>query len=311
MTSGLSAILLAEPDGFPDKARAILERLAPVHTLDTLQNPAGVRAVFVRLARRIDAAFLANYPNLEWLVTPTTGQTHLDHQALETAGVRVLALTGQIEFLDSIRATAEHTLALLLALMRCLPAAAASVVAGEWDRYPFKGREISGSTVLIVGYGRLGRQMEGIYRALGAHVIATDMLPNRVPEDMSVTLDAGLAKADIISIHVNHSPETTALIGRSALDKVKQGAVLVNTSRGEILDQSELFSALRSGRLRGAALDVLNEEPDPITPEVSAAILEFGSRLLITPHISGFTADSLERVEVFMSERLTELWYDR
>jgi D-3-phosphoglycerate dehydrogenase / 2-oxoglutarate reductase len=304
-----SSILLAEPDGFPDSARAILESLATVHTPDTLEDPAAVRAVFVRLARRINADFLVRYPNLEWLVTPTTGQTHLDHAALEAAGVRILALTGRTEFLDSIRATAEHTLALLLALLRRLPAAAASVTAGEWDRYPFKGREVSGSTVLIVGFGRLGRQMNGIYRALGARVIATDTLPDRVPGDMSVTLANGLAEADIVSVHVNHAPETTALIGRAALDQVKPGAVLVNTSRGEILDQPELFRALRSGRLEGAALDVLVGEPNPITAELRSAIAEFGPRLLITPHISGFTADSLERVEVFMSERLAEAWH--
>lgn len=309
MTKRRSSILLAEPDGFPDSARAILGRLASVHTPDTLEDPAAVRAVFVRLACRIDADFLARYPNLEWLVTPTTGQTHLDHTALEAAGVRILALTGRTEFLDSIRATAEHTLALLLALLRRLPAAAASVNAGEWDRYPFKGREVSGSTALIVGYGRLGRQMNGIYRALGARVIATDILPGRVPGDMFVTLGTGLAEADIVSVHVNHMPETTALIGRTELDQVKPGAVLVNTSRGEILDQPELFRALRSGRLWGAALDVLIGEPDPMTAEVRSAIAEFGPRLLITPHISGFTADSLERVELFMSEKLAELWY--
>ena len=308
MTQSRSSILLLEPDGFPAIARAILAGLAPVHTPATLLDPTEVRAMFVRLARRIDAEFLASYPNLKWLVSPTTGQTHLDHGALEAAGVRILALTGQTEFLDSIRATAEHTLALLLALLRHLPAAASSVTAGGWDRYPFKGREVSGSTALIVGYGRLGRQMNGLYRALGARVIATDVLPERVPEDMLVTLDTGLAEADIISIHVNHTHETTALIGRKELFQVKPGSVLVNTSRGEILDQPELFRALRSGRLRGAALDVLIGEPDPITAEVKAAIAEFGPRLVITPHISGFTADSLERVEVFMSERLAEIW---
>lgn len=308
MTHGRSSIMLAEPEDFPDRAREILESLAPVHTPNTLEDPSSVRAVFVRLAHRIDADFLAQYPNLAWLVTPTTGQTHLDHAALEASGVRILALTGQTEFLDSIRATAEHTLALLLALLRRLPAAATSVAAGEWDRYPFKGREVSGTTVHVIGYGRLGRQMTGIYKALGARVIATDILPDRVPRNMLVTLDAGLAEADIISVHVNHTPETTALIGRAALDQVKPGAILVNTSRGEILDQRELFRALRSGRLGGAALDVLVGEPDPMTSEVRSAIAEFGPRLLITPHISGFTKDSLERVEVFMSERLAEMW---
>lgn len=309
MTHGRSSIMLAEPVGFPERAREILESLAPVHTPDTLEDPASVRAVFVRLARRIDADFLAQYPNLAWLVTPTTGQTHLNHAALAAAGVRILALTGQTEFLDSIRATAEHTLALLLALLRRLPAAAASVAAGEWDRYPFKGREVSGSTVLVIGYGRLGRQMTGIYNALGARVIATDILPDHVPRNMLVTLEAGLAEADIISVHVNHTPETTALIGREALNRVKSGAVLVNTSRGEILDQNEVFRALRSGRLSGAALDVLIGEPDPMTADVKAAISGLGSRLLITPHISGFTTDSLERVEVFMSQRLAEIWH--
>lgn len=308
MTQNNVVILIAEPEAFPERAFEMLAQLGTVCTPYNLTEPTAVRAVFVRLAKRIDEEFLASFPNLEWLVTPTTGQNHLDHSALTNAGVKVLALTRETAFLDSIRATAEHTLALLLALLRKLPAAVESVNSGEWDRYPFKGREIAGSTAFLIGYGRLGRQMHGIYEALGARVIATDIVSGRVPEAMFKTLESGLAEADIVSIHVNLAPETIGLIGQKELACVNPDAVLVNTSRGEIIDQRALFEALRSGRLSGAAIDVLHGEPEPVTPEVLAAIKEFETRLVITPHISGFTWNSLERVEVFMSEKLIKAW---
>jgi D-3-phosphoglycerate dehydrogenase / 2-oxoglutarate reductase len=308
MIKNNSVILLAEPDDFPVSAIEMLGQLGVVETPKTLSNPTMVQAVFVRLATRIDKEFLSQFPNLLWVVTPTTGQNHLDHVALKNSGVKILALTGETIFLNSVRATAEHTLALLLALFRQLPAAVNSVNTGNWDRYPFKGREISGSTVFIIGYGRLGRQMHGIYQTLGARVIATDIIPDRVPDYMFTNLKEGLAKADIISVHVNYTPETEKLIGRQEYASIKPGAVLVNTSRGEVLDQSGLFLALRSAQLSGAAIDVLVGEPTPITAEVLSAIEEFGMRLLITPHISGFTYDSLERVEVFMSKKLISAW---
>lgn len=304
-------ILLNEPDGFPVATRARLARCAPVVTKQDDFDPARVEAIFVRLAERIDASFIARFPALRFVVTPTTGLNHLDRAALERARVGVLGLTGRTEFLDTIHATAEHTIALALALLRSLPDAAQAVRAGTWDRYPFKGRELAGSTVFILGYGRLGRQLRGLYAAFGAQVIAHDSVPGRAPPELSVPREEGLARADLLSIHVNLTDDTAGLLGAEDFARLKPGAMLVNTSRGEIIDQTALFDTLRKGRLAGAALDVLWDEPDPLSPAVRAALREFGSRLLVTPHISGFTHNSLERAEDFMAQCLEKIWVQR
>lgn len=301
-------ILLNEPDGFPSAARARLALCAPVVTPRDAFDPARVEAIFVRLAERIDETFLTRFPALRFLVTPTTGLNHLDRDALERRSVRVLSLTGRTEFLDTIHATAEHTIALALSLLRRLPDAAQAVKEGTWDRYPFKGREISRSTVFILGYGRLGRQVDRLYTAFGANVIAHDPIAGRVPLPISVSLEEGLARADLLSIHVNLTDDTKGLLGEAAFARMKPGSVIVNTSRGEIIDQPALFNSLGSGHLAGAALDVLWDEPQPLSRSVRAALEEFGPRLVVTPHISGFTHDSLERVETFMAQCLEEAW---
>ncbi len=301
-------ILLNEPDGFPAATRARLARCAPVVTPQDTFDPAQVEAIFVRLAERIDDTFLARFPMLHFLVTPTTGLNHLDRAALERRRVDVLSLAGRTEFLDRIHATAEHTIALALSLLRRLPDAALAVRAGAWDRYPFKGGELARSTVFILGYGRLGRQVRGLYTAFGAQVVAHDPIPGRVPQQFSVSREDGLARADLLSIHVNLTDETTGLLGKAEFSRMKRGAMLVNTSRGEIIDQTALFDSIRTGHLAGAALDVLWDEPDPLSPAVRAALQEFGPRLVVTPHISGFTHNSLERVEDFMAQCLEEAW---
>ncbi len=302
-------ILLNEPEGFPEAAKLRLANCAPVVTPQDAFDPLLVEVVFIRLAENIDAAFLARFPNLRILVTPTTGLNHLDRCALEHARVHVISLAGQTAFLDTVRATAEHTIALALALLRQLPAATESVRKGKWNRYPFLGRELSNSTVLILGYGRVGRQVHQLYEAFGASVVAHDTVVDKVPNGISVPLIEGLGRADLVSVHVNLTPGSHSFFGARHLSQMKAGSILVNSSRGEILDQSAVFDSLRTGHLAGAALDVLCGEPAPLSSEVRMALRELGSRLLITPHISGFTKESLEKVENFMVQRLIELWH--
>lgn len=294
-------IQLLEPDGFPPAALKRLRELGPV-----VEGPAeetgDVDAVFTRLALILDEQFHARYPRLRWIVSPTTGLNHiaLDHFAAH--GVEVISLRGRTEFLDNIHATAEHTLALALALIRKLPAAAAAVATGIWDRNPHKGQELFGKTVLIYGYGRIGRQVAALYRAFGCVVRAHDSIAGRVPADLACDLAETLALTDILSIHVPLAAATEGLIDAALLARLPARAVLINTSRGEIVDQPALLDALDSGALAGAALDVLTGEPSPLSPALSARLAALGDRLLVTPHIGGFTDESLAAVETYITD---------
>lgn len=296
-------IRIFEPVDFPEAATRRLALLGEVLAGPGGDDPEpGVAAVFVRLGQRLDAAFHARFPDLRWIVSPTTGLNHIDLDHFARHGVEVISLRGRTAFLDSIHATAELTLALALVLIRDLPAAAAAVSAGVWDRYPHKGRELHGKTVLILGYGRIGRLVTPLYAAFGCRVLAHDVEPTRVPPERRCNFPDALAETDILSIHLPYGPATERLIDAELLARLPARAIVINTARGEVIDQEALLAALERGALAGAALDVLQGEPYPLTPALRQRLAGLRGRLLVTPHIGGFTWESLEAVENFIAD---------
>lgn len=292
-------IQLLEPEAFPRAALRRLETIGTVIAGET-DDTSHIAAVFTRLGTVLDADFHARYPALRWVVSPTTGLNHIDLEYFGQAGVEVISLRGRTEFLDNIHATAEHTLALVLTLIRNVPAAVQDVREGRWDRYPHKGTELFGKTVLLYGYGRIGRLVAPIFHAFGCKVLAHDIVPGRVPEAMRCDPEEALAGSDILSIHLPLTRDTEGAINEAILSRLPARAIVVNTSRGEIVDQEYLLGALEAGVLAGAALDVLRDEPAPLTSQLRARIAGLGSRIIVTPHIGGFTYESLEAVEKFI-----------
>lgn len=307
-------MLVAEPDRFSPRAVAILRTAAEVELRETrgpeLQRAFAERdAIWIRLGRRIDAAVLGPRPRCRTLVAGVTGLDHIDLDACAARGVRVLSLKGEVDFLKEVRATAELTVGLLLALLRQLPAAVLHVRAGGWDRDLFRGRELHGRTAGIVGVGRLGSQVARLLGAFGMRVLGHDPragVPPQLAEARPKLRDL-LAESDVVSLHVPYGPETHHLIGAGELAAMKPTAVLINTSRGGVLDEAALLAALQEGRLAGAGLDVLDGEPaiDGRHPVVKAAASR--DNLLVLPHLGGCTVESLEKTEVFLAERLAAL----
>ncbi|MBM6578462.1 hypothetical protein KCP91_18925 [Microvirga sp. SRT01] len=299
-------ILILEPDGFPTEA---IDRLRGLGTVAIGPNAPGAGAaevVFVRLSTTLDANFHARYPALRWIVSPTTGLNHIDLAHFAAREVGVISLRGRVDFLDHIHATAEHTLALALALIRRLAPAACDVAAGNWNRYPFKGRELFGKTVLLYGYGRIGRMVAPLYRAFGCHVLGCDIIPDRVPDDMRCDFPGILSAIDVLSIHLPLNDTTMGIVNTTLLARLSRHAIVVNTARGEIIDQPALLAALERENLAGAALDVLWGEPTPIDTALQARLAALQGRLLVTPHIGGFTYESLEMVENYIVDVFIE-----
>lgn len=294
-------IQLLEPEGFPAAAIERLKRLGPV-IAGAAEDTREVEAVFTRLAAVLDRDFHRRYPRLRWIVSPTTGLDHIDLEHFAGCGVEVISLRGHTDILDDIHATAEHTLALALALLRKLPSAVAEVRRGRWDRYPHKGRELHGKKVLVYGFGRIGRQVAALYRSFGCEVRAHDRVAGRLPEPLAGAPETLLTDTDILSIHLPLEAETKGLVGADLLARLPSRAMVVNSSRGEILDQEALLNALEQGRLAGAALDVLAGEPAPLGPELLRRMKALGDRLVVTPHIGGFTFESLEAVENYVAD---------
>lgn len=306
-------ILNAEPDRYSPRARAALEEVADV-TEEALDREGLLRALptydalIVRLGHRIDAALLEAAPRLKVVATATTGLDHIDLKACRDRGVEVLSLRGENEFLRTVVATAEHTWALLLALIRRIPAASAAAARGEWNRDAFRGRELEGKRLGVLGLGRIGERVARYGLAFGMEVRGYDRYRETWPEEFirMPTLDTLLETCDVLTIHVPSNEDTRAMVGRRQLARLPAGAIVVNTSRGAVLESAALIDFVRSGRIAGAAVDVIEGETGPSglsgDPILQAARdLE---QVLVTPHIGGATTESMEKTEVFMAGKL-------
>lgn len=306
-------ILNAEPSNYSSEARRILLSIGELHESrltrdELLKCLGGFDVLIVRLGIQVDRDLISSSPRLKAIVTATTGLDHIDTEVASKQGVAVLSLRGESEFLRSIHATAEHTWALLLALIRDIPAAAAAVKRGEWNRDQFRGTELFGKILGIVGYGRIGQRVGAYGQAFGMQTKVYD--PGKVdfpPQvDKYDSLKDLLNAADVISLHVPLNENTKTLMSYAEFEIMKKGALLINTSRGGVVDEEALLKALETGRLGGAALDVV--EGEPTFPDGKTRLLvEYAkahANLIITPHIGGATFESMEKTEIFMANKL-------
>ena len=335
-------IFNAEPAGYAPEAAAVLAeagevRMEEVDRRGLMEAVPWATALIVRLGHRVDDELMARAPTLRVVATATTGLDHVDEEAARRRGVAVLSLRGESEFLDTVHATAEHTWALALALARRIPWAHGHAVAGGWERGRFRGREMAGRALGVVGLGRVGRRVAQYGLAFGMRVAAYDPSPARWVEgvEWAPGLRELAAASDVLSVHVVLDGTTRGLIGADVLAALPQGALIVNTSRGAVIDEAALAAALESGRLGGAALDVLCGEPSavergrsvgppageragwpsppagergPASPLV--ALARRRSDMLLTPHIGGATFESMARTEIFMARKLRRFCRD-
>jgi len=301
-------VLISEAERFSPAVIRRLEEHVTLRLAD-LERPALIEAVgdvhvlWVRLRNSIDAEVMDAGPSLKWIVTPTTGLNHIDLVAAKSRAISVLSLKGHSDFLRRVCATAEHTMALIFALLRHLPRAVDHVRAGGWDRDLFCGSELDGKTVGIVGYGRLGRLLAGYLSVFGVRILTTDK-PGCSDEGL-LPLDQLLAESHIVSLHVDYTEANRGFFGPEAFAAMKPGAFFINTARGELVDEVALLDALHSGRLAGAALDVLADED--ATGMADHPLVAYATRhdnLIITPHIGGCTGESMEKTEAYAAELL-------
>lgn len=308
-------ILNAEPDRYSGEAKSVLREFA---TLDerSLTRPALLEciadydAIIVRFAHRIDRDVIAAGQKLRAIACAATGTDHIDVEAARSRGVAIVSLAGEAAFLRQIPASAEHSWGLLLALMRRIPWAAEAVRQGEWRRDAFRGRDLAGRTLGIIGCGRIGEKVARYGLAFEMNVQAFDPHRAELPEGVTraTSLSALMQSADAIMVHVPLNKDTAGLIDAKLLASVKSGAVLVNTARGAVIDEGALLAALKAGHLSGAALDVLaDEEPSRIAGHPLVVHARQSDNLILTPHIGGATHDSMAATEIFIARKLRQL----
>lgn len=309
-------VLFLESEGFSEQALANLREkfdvaYCNINELDRFRTKERVKGLFVRLMSRIDETVFARFPNLRFVISPTTGHNHLDLEAMHNRGIHIVSLKDEAEFLASVAATAELTWGLILSLTRRIPQALNHVESGEWDRDLFRGIDLSGRTLGIVGYGRLGRIIEKYAQAFSMKVLINDIEPRDPVYGQMAPLNRLLAESDIVTVHVDFNPSSVNMFGEAEFRYMKPTAYFVNTSRGELVDEDALVAALRECRLAGAATDVIREEQSGRADSaLLCALNELQDRLLVTPHIGGASWDSMTKTENFIVEKLIRFSLD-
>lgn len=257
-------------------------------------------AVLMRGNPPIGKVLLELAPNLKVIAKHGAGVDSVDLAAATASGIAVL-VAGDA----NAPAVAEHTMALILAVGRDLVLLDSSVRKGEWARGAYQGREIAGRTLGIVGFGRIGRRVAGMAGCFGLTVVALPRRPGTVDPGLAreaASLDALLTESDIVSLHLPLTADTASLIDRRALGLMKSGALLVNTGRGGLVDEAALAEALTSGRLAGAALDTLAEEP----PRPDSPLLH-APNLLVTPHVAAMTGAAIARMGIGAAQNIVDV----
>jgi phosphoglycerate dehydrogenase-like enzyme len=246
--------------------------------------------VTIRARTAFDAALLAELPNLKVIAVTGTGYNQIDVDAATARGILVCNSPGR-----SSQSVAELTMALLLAALRHIPRADQAVRRGDWSDpwATLQGRDLSGKTLGILGLGNIGPIVARLGLAFGMRVLAWSQ--NLTLERAALAgaelavLDELLAESDVVSIHLRLSPRTRGLLDDRRLERMRPGAVLVNTSRGEIVEEGALIAALREGRL-SAGLDVFNQEPLPVSHPLASL-----PNVVLAPHIGSVTEESSRR----------------
>ena len=214
---------------------------------------------------------------------------YADLKAATKRGIVVTHVPGY-----ATEAVAEYAIALLLAAVRKLPSADVHVRKGDFDWRPFGGRELAGKTLGVIGTGAIGSRVAEIARAFGMEILGHDKYPNpKRAEEIRmkyVDLPTLLKESDVITLHVTLTPETEKLLGKKEIATMKNGAVIINTSQGKVIDEKAMIDALKSGKLSYAGLDVFSEEP----PRKSNLLFKLDNTVL-SPHVGFHTFEAAKR----------------
>ncbi|AAL81518.1 3-phosphoglycerate dehydrogenase [Pyrococcus furiosus DSM 3638] len=260
-----------------------------------------VEAIIVRSKPKITRKVIENAPKLKVIARAGVGLDNIDVEAAKEKGIEVVNAPAA-----SSRSVAELAVGLMFAVARKIAYADRKMREGKWAKKECMGIELEGKTLGIIGFGRIGYQVAKIARALGMKLLLYDPYPNeeRAKEvgGKFVDLETLLKESDIVTIHVPLIPETYHLINEERLRLMKRTAILINTSRGAVVDTQALIKALEEGWIAGAGLDVFEEEPLP----ENHPLTKFDN-VVLTPHIGASTYEAQERAGVEVAEKIVEI----
>ncbi len=295
-------------DAVDQKCRTILESAGFEVTFEAGMPPEKIKSVIsnynalvVRSETQVTQELISLMDNMIVIGRAGTGVDNIDVDSATRKGIIVMNTPG-----GNTISTAEHTMALMLGMCRNLAQANQSMKEGKWERKKFKGTELEGKTLGVVGLGKVGREVAVRSKAFGMNIIGYDpVISMESAERLGVTfvdLDKIFSDSDIITVHVPLSEETENLISAETLKKCKKGVKIINCARGGIVNEQALLEALNSGKVSAAAFDVYVKEP----PEVIEGLFQH-DKVLTTPHLGASTEEAQEKVAVQIGEQIVDL----
>ncbi len=301
---------------YTKEAKQIIESLGTVDYVewsqsDLLENIENYDIAIIGLGLQFDNEVLTKAKKLKAICTATTGLDHIDKDTAKQNGIEILSLKNETEFLNTITGTAELGWGLLLDLTRGISKSIEEVKQYKWERENFRGNELRGKTLGIVGLGRLGRMMARYGHAFYMNVIAHDPhISDSEFSDLEVTsvsFQELLEKSDVVSVNVHLSNDTEKMFDQKAFNSMKDSALFINTARGKIVDESALLETLQNKKIKGYATDVLDGELNFHQSFEHHPLVEYAKNndnLLISPHIGGMTVESRAATDIFIAKKL-------
>ena len=274
---------------------------------EILEIIADFDGLIIRSKTGVDAALIEKATRLQFIGRAGAGLDQLDVDLLNKKGIRILnAPEGNRDALG------EHTIGMLLCLFNKIHLANSQVKAGIWDREGNRGVELMGKTVGLVGYGNMGQAFAKRLSSFGCKVLAYDKYVPDFKSDFAVpaNMEAIFNEAEVLSFHTPLTPETRGLFDEAYMAKFKKPFYLVNTARGEIAPFSTIVGGIQAGKIAGAVLDVLeNEKLQKLSPEQQGhfEFLAHSPKVLMTPHVAGWTFESYEKINEVLIEKIKQL----
>jgi D-3-phosphoglycerate dehydrogenase / 2-oxoglutarate reductase len=244
---------------------------------------------------KIDEALLHG-TNVKLINTCSTGMNHIDVEYCEKQNIKILSLTKDYKLIKQLPSTSELAFGLMMSLLRSIPHSKQHVSEYNWNYTKFVGREVKSLTIGIIGYGRLGKMMYDYCKAFGANVRVYDPYKRDDMDDEFLLntyceLTDMFKHCDVISLHVHVTPETKYMINKEILGYSKKSPYIINTSRGEIVNEQDIVEALKNKVISGYAADVVENEFDDLKASPIIQAMNRGDNIIVTPHIGGMTIE--------------------
>lgn len=296
---------------FPDNWDCSLFDINNQNELYEVPGAENFHVVIAKLGLFFDKNFFSKFVNLKILATPTTGLSHIDLTVAFAFGVKIISLKGETEFLSKITSTAEHAWSLLLACSRALLDSQKKISQRSWTRDDLELNQISGKTLGIIGYGRLGKLVANYGVAFGMNVIAYDPYVSfkDFPHNISsVPFEKLLKLSNYVVLTASYNSNDPFILCRKDLLGMGPGAVLINVSRGELIDEDGLIEAINLGSLKAVGLDVLNGDASWSADKIiSSKIIDFAlksNKIILTPHIGGYAREAILKTRSFILSQI-------